>query len=322
MEILTTPEGEADGLPGYDFARHHVTIPTGAGDTPDGGTMRIHYVEAGDPDGRPVVFLHGNPSWSYIWRHQIRAVADAGYRAIAPDLGGMGMSDKPGELGDYSIARHIDWMHSALFDGLGLDDVTFVLHDWGVIIGLRLVAEQPDRVARVVCSNSALPVRDPSEPLPAVVEARGPFVGFQEFARDVPAWEPWTMLSMMMATEPSEELVAAYHAPYPDQALTVASRAFTQLLPTRPDNPMLADNFAAFAVLDRFERPFLTIYSDRDMVAPDGWKPLVERIPGAQGQPHVILTGGGHFLQEDVSEEYNRVLLSWLEATEGPEATG
>jgi haloalkane dehalogenase len=278
--------------------------------------MRIHYVTAGDPAGRPVVFLHGNPSWSYLWRHQIRAVADAGYFAIAPDLGGMGMSDKPSELGDYSVARHVAWMRSALFDELGLDDVTFVLHDWGLIIGLRLVAGFPDRVARVVCSNSGLPVRDPALPLPEVIEASGPFVGFQEFVRDVPQWEPWTMMGMVMATEPSDAVVHAYHAPYPDPSLTIASRAFTQLLPTRPDNPMLGDNWEAFKVLDRFERPFLTIYSDQDIVAPTGYRELVRRIPGAAGQPHVVLAGGGHFLQEDVPEEYNRVLLAWLEDTE------
>jgi haloalkane dehalogenase len=311
MKILTTPDDAADGLQDYDFDRHYVTIPDD-----DGGIMRIHYVTAGDPAGRPVVFLHGNPSWSYLWRHQIRAVADAGYFAIAPDLGGMGMSDKPSELGDYSVARHVAWMRSALFDELGLDDVTFVLHDWGLIIGLRLVAGFPDRVARVVCSNSGLPVRDPALPLPEVIEASGPFVGFQEFVRDVPQWEPWTMMGMVMATEPSDAVVHAYHAPYPDPSLTIASRAFTQLLPTRPDNPMLGDNWEAFKVLDRFERPFLTIYSDQDIVAPTGYRELVRRIPGAAGQPHVVLAGGGHFLQEDVPEEYNRVLLAWLEDTE------
>ena len=314
MQILSSPHDAADGLPGYDFDRHYVTVPCGDGD--GGATMRIHYVEAGDPDGRPVVFLHGNPSWSYLWRHQIRAVADRGYRAIAPDLGGMGMSDKPSEMGDYSVARHVEWMRSALIDELGLEDVTFVLHDWGLIIGLRLVAEVPDRVARIVCSNSGLPVRDPDEPLPDVIEAGGPFLWFQEFARDIPEWEPWTLLGPMMTTPPTEELVAAYHAPYPEQALTVGSRAFTQLLPTRPDNPMLTDNWHAFNLLEGFDRPLLTIYSDQDIVAPLGHRDLVARVPGAAGQPHTVLQGGGHFLQEDLPEDYNAALLDWLEATE------
>jgi haloalkane dehalogenase len=310
--ILATPDGVADGLADFAFSRRFVEVPHGLG---GGGTMRIAVVEAGDPAGRPVVFLHGNPSWSYIWRHQLAAVADAGYRAIALDLGGMGLSDKPAELADYTVARHVAWMRSAIFDALALDDVTFVLHDWGLIIGLRLVAEQPGRVARVVASNSGLPVRDPSQPLPPVIEARGPYAAFQEMVRDAPVWEPWTMLPGCMVTAPSAELTAAYRAPYPDPALTIGSRAFTQLLPTRPDNPMLADNFAALAVLRRFERPVLTIFSDRDIVAPDGWRDLVAWIPGAAGQPHVILEGGGHFLQEDLPEAYSAALCRWLADT-------
>lgn len=310
MRILRTPDGAADGLPDFDVEHGFVTIP----DT-DGGTMRIHVAEAGDPAGPPIVFLHGNPSWSYIWRNQIAAVAALGYRAIAPDLGGMGLSDKPSELCDYSVARHVAWMRSLLVDELDLTDATFVLHDWGLIIGLRVLAEAPERVARVVGSNSGFPVRDPALALPEVIEARGPYVGFQEFVRDVPVWEPWTMLGGCMVTPPSDALTAAYRAPYPDPSLTIGSRAFTQLLPTRPDNPMLADNFAVLPVLEAFDRPFLTIFSDRDIVAPKGYEFLHERIPGTAGQPHVVLEGGGHFLQEDVSPAYNEVLCTWLEAT-------
>lgn len=312
MRILTTPDDAADGLGDFGFPRRYVEVPVGGGHP---GTMRIAVVEAGEPTGRPVVFLHGNPSWSYLWRHQIAAVAAAGYRAVALDLGGMGMSDKPSELTDYSVAGHVAWMGSAIFDALELDDITFVLHDWGVIIGLRLVAEQPGRVARVVCSNSGLPVRDPAKALPPAIEARGPYAAFQAMVRDAPVWEPWTMLPGCMVTEPTEALTAAYRAPYPDPALTVGSRAFTQLLPTRPDNPMLVDNFAALEVLGRFERPVLMIYSDRDIVAPDGWKDLVRWIPGAAGQPHAVLEGGGHFLQEDCAEAYSDVLRRWLGAT-------
>jgi haloalkane dehalogenase len=310
MRILRSPDHAADGLADFDFGRRYLTIPAG-----DGASMRIHLVEGGDPTGHPVVFLHGNPSWSYIWRHQLRAVADAGYRALAPDLGGMGMSDKPSELGDYSVARHVDWMRSALFDVLDLDQITFVLHDWGLIIGLRLVAERPERVSRVVASNSGFLVRDPALALPEVIEARGPYAEFQRFAAGVAVWEPWAMLAGCMSTPPSEELVAAYRAPYPEPSLTIGSRAFTQLLPTRPDNPMVGDNFAALDVLKRFERPFLTVYSDQDIIAPKGYVDLIETIPGAQGQPHVVLRGAGHFLQEDLPHEYSEVLCAWLATT-------
>jgi haloalkane dehalogenase len=310
VRILSTPDGVADALPGYPppSARRYLSIP--AGD--DDGELRVHLVDAGDPSAPPVVFLHGNPSWSYIWRHQIAAVVAAGYRAIAPDLVGMGLSDKPSELGDYTVARHVAWMRSLLFDALDLHDLTFVLHDWGGIIGLRLVGEQPDRVRAVAISNTGLPTRDPDEPLPDVIEASGPFAGVQAFVRDVPRWEPWTMLAGMMVTPPSEALADAYHAPYPDPALTIGSRAFTHLLPTRPDNPMLPDNFLTWQALERFDKPVVTIYSDKDIVAPTGHQAIRARIPGAAGQPHVVLEGGGHFLQEDVPERYSETLVAWL----------
>lgn len=312
MRILTTPAGAAAGLFEYPFASHWLEVPTG-----EGGRLRVHYVDEGPRAGRPVVFLHGNPSWSYLWRRQIAAVAALGYRAIAPDLVGLGLSDKPSEMGDYSVARHVAWMRAALVEQLDLRDMTLVLHDWGGIVGLRILAEFPERVARVVMSNTGLPERDPAEPLPpGPIEASGPFAHFQAMARDLPLWEPWNYLEMSMVTPVREDVRAGYRAPYPEQALTVGSRAFTQLLPTRPDNPMLGDNWRAWRVLERFERPFLTIYSDRDIVAPAAWRSFVERVPGAQGQPHVILEGGGHFLQEDVPEAYNRHLCEWLGATD------
>jgi haloalkane dehalogenase len=310
VKILSTPDDAADEVAGYAAERHYVTIPSG-----DGQDLRVHLVDVGDPTAPPVVFLHGNPSWSYIWRHQIAAVNAAGYRAIAPDLVGMGMSDKPSELDDYTVERHVAWMRSLLYDALDLHDITFVLHDWGGIIGLRLTGEQPDRVARLVVSNSGLPTRDPDEPLPDSIEAEGPYAAFQEMARTAPRWEPWTLLPMVMVTEPNPDVVAGYRAPYPDQPLTIGSRAFTQLLPTRPDNPMLPANYGAWKVLDEFTKPVLTIFSDKDTVAPDGWRAIVERIPGAAGQPHVILEGGGHFLQEDIPEAYNTALVDWLGAT-------
>jgi len=310
MRILTTPLGATAELADYPFSSHYLSVPDG-----DGGRLRIHYLDEGPKTGKPVVFLHGNPSWSYIWRKQIPAVVAEGFRAIAPDLVGMGLSEKPSELGDYSVAHHVRWMRSALIESLGLRDIVFVLHDWGGIIGLRLVAEYPERIAGVAISNTGLPERDPSEPLPpGPLEASGPFADFQRGAREAPVWEPWNMLPMCMATPASEEVCAGYRAPYPDPSLTIGSRAFTQLLPTRPDNPMLPDNWKAWKVLERFEAPFVTLYSDKDLVAPNGWKGFVERVPGAKGQPHEILAGGGHFLQEDLPEAYTAALVAWLRA--------
>lgn len=308
MRILQSPADAVDGLPDYPTERRWIEIPAGDGEH----TLRVNAIDAGLPGAPTVVMLHGNPSWSYIWRHQIGPVVEAGYRVIVPDLVGMGMSDKPSELVDYSVARHVEWMRCLLVDELALSDCTFVLHDWGGIIGMRLAAEQPGLVDRMVISNTGLPFRDINEPLPDDLEATGPFAEFQQMARVVPRWEPWTLLSMTMVTTPTAEQVAGYQAPYPDPSLTIGSRAFTQLLPTRPDNPMYPANYEAWQVLDTWTKPVLTIYSDKDAVAPDGWKPIVERIPGAAGQPHVILEGGGHFLQEDIPEAYTEHLLDWL----------
>ncbi|MGI9604107.1 MAG: haloalkane dehalogenase [Acidimicrobiales bacterium] len=313
MEILRSPADAIDGLAGYPTEHHWVEVPASSdGDGAGSASLRIHLVDANREAESVVVFLHGNPSWSYIWRHQIGAVVDAGYRAIAPDLVGMGMSDKPSEMSDYTVDRHVEWMRSLLVDELGLADVDIVLHDWGGIVGMRLAAENPGLVNRMVISNTGLPFRDVDEPLPEVIEAAGPLADFQEMARTAPVWEPWSLLPMVMVTEPSAEVVDGYRSPYPDPSLTVGSRAFTQLLPTRPDNPMYPANHEAWKVLDTWTKPVLTIYSNKDLVAPDGWKPIVDRIPGAEGQPHVILEGGGHFLQEDIGETYTDALMAWL----------
>jgi haloalkane dehalogenase len=307
MRILRSPDDAIDGLGGYPNERRWVEIPAG-----DGQLLRVHMVDANPDSSSVVVLLHGNPSWSYLWRRQIGPLVEAGYRVIAPDLVGMGMSDKPSDIDDYTVDRHVEWMRALLVDALALADVDMVLHDWGGIIGMRLAAESPGLTRRMVISNTGLPDRDPAEPLPEKIEAEGPYADFQKMARDAPVWEPWTLLPLTTEVEPTEEVVEGYRAPYTDPSLTIGSRAFTQLLPTRPDNPMYPANHEAWQVLDRWTNPVLTIFSDKDSVAPDGWKPIVARIPGAQGQPHVILEGGGHFLQEDIPEAYTDALLSWL----------
>lgn len=311
MRILQSPESAitaVDSLVGYPTERRWVEIPAG-----DGQSLRVHLVDTNPDDSLPVVvMLHGNPSWSYLWRNQVGPLVEAGYRVIAPDHVGMGLSDKPSDLDDYTIERHVEWLRTLLVDELGLANVDMVLHDWGGILGMRLAAENPGLVDRMVISNTGLPDRDPAEPLPDVIEAAGRHADFQKMARDAPVWEPWTMLPLVMVNEPAPDVVEGYRAPYPDPSLTIGSRAYTQLLPTRPDNPMYPANHEAWKVLERWSKPVLTIFSDQDIVAPTGWKAIVARIPGAEGQPHVILEGGGHFLQEDIGDAYTAALVSWL----------
>lgn len=202
MKLLHSPDDAIDGLPGYPAERGWIEIAAG-----DGQTLRVHMVDANPHADAVVVFLHGNPSWSYLWRQQIAAAVEAGYCAIAPDLVGMGMSDKPSKLDDCTVSRHVEWMRSLLMDQLGLSGVDLVMHDWGGIIGMRLAAENPVLVNRMVISNTGLPDRDLDEPLPDVVVARGPYADLQEMAPVVPAWEPLSMLPMVTVTESSTGLV-------------------------------------------------------------------------------------------------------------------
>ena len=308
MDVLEAPDAAVRALPDYPFESRYVAVPREPGSAE---TLRVHYVDEGPRDGRPVVFLHGNPGWTYIWREQVKAAAAAGFRAIAVDHVGMGLSDRPTALDDYTVARHVEWLRAALFEGLDLRDLVFVLQDWGGILGCRLTALDPDRVAGVCCTNTGFPDRDPAIPLPDQIEASGPFAAFQAMAAAAPVWEPWRLLPMVTVTSPGEDVVEGYRAPYAESP-ALGSQAYPALLPTRPDNPMLPDNFEAWKTLERFDRPFVTIFSDQDQIAPDGWKPLVARIPGAKGQPHQILEGGGHFLQEDIPEAYTKAVVDWL----------
>ena len=189
--VYRTPDDRFDNLPDYPFEAHYVEVDG------KGGKLRVHYVDEGPRDGKVVVFLHGNPTWSYLWRKIIPPTAEAGNRVIALDMVGLGKSDKPGEMSDYSVARHVEWMRQAIIEELDLHDITLVMHDWGGIIGLRIVAIHPDRFARLVVSNAGLPSRDPSLPLPDPIPEASGFLGmFQKTVRNTPDWPLWENIQM------------------------------------------------------------------------------------------------------------------------------
>jgi haloalkane dehalogenase len=312
MQCVRTPEECFEKLHEYPFEPHYVEIPD-----LDGGTLRVHYVDEGPRDGAPIVFIHGNPTWSYAWRNVVPVVAAAGYRAIAVDLVGLGRSDKPTEMSDYTIARHVEWMRSALIDVMGLDGITLVLQDWGGIIGLRVLAAHPDKIARVCLANTGMFLRDPEKPIePHELEPSGPFAAFQKMVRETPDWQHWENLRMLTLSDTPDEVIAGYRAPYPEPRFLTGNRQFTQMLATTADNPQLPDNWAAWQVIQRFERPFVTIFTAQDQLSAQGYKPFVEHVPGAQGQPHKILEGGSHFFQEDVVDEWNEALVAWLRTTD------
>ncbi len=301
MESLRTPEDRFVGLPGYPFEPHYAEIDDG-----DGGTLRVHWVDEGPRDGQVVLLLHGEPSWSYLYRTMIPVLTAAGLRAVAPDLVGFGRSDKPASRADYTYQRHVDWLTSTI-DAIGIDGITLVCQDWGGLLGLRLVANEPDRFARVVAANTFLPTGD-GRPSDA-------FLSWQQFSQEVPELPVSGIIKGACVTTPPPEVLAAYDAPFPDESYKEGARQFPLLVPTSPDDPAAPANRAAWEVLSRWTKPFLTAFSDGDPVTRGNDVPLQQRIPGAAGQPHVTLAGGGHFLQEDVGPELAQVTVDLVERT-------
>ncbi|MCW2614414.1 MAG: haloalkane dehalogenase [Frankiales bacterium] len=297
MQTLRTPDDRFADLPGFPYEPRYAT-------TSDG--LRMAYVDEGA--GPVVLLLHGEPSWSYLYRTMIPVLVDAGFRCVAPDLIGFGRSDKPLELGDYTYARHVEWLRSVLFDALDLTDVTLVCQDWGGLLGLRLVAEaessgQGDRFARVCAANTGLP--DGRRRLP---DAWWQFRDFVVRTEDLPIG---FLVASGCAVPMAPEVQAAYDAPFPDAAHKAGPRAFPDLIPQDADNPATADNQRAWEVLEAFEKPFLCAFSDLDPITGGGERMLIGKIPGAAGQPHTTITGGGHFLQEDRGPELARVVADW-----------
>jgi haloalkane dehalogenase len=299
MQVLRTPDERFTNLPDFPFEPHYAEIDDG-----EGGVLRVHYLDEGPRDAAPVLLLHGEPSWSYLYRHMVPPLVAAGHRVIVPDQVGFGRSDKPSEQGDYSYARHVEWMSSLIFGALDLTDITFFGQDWGGLIGLRLVAAQPDRFARVAVGNTGLPTGDrpPSEA----------FLAWQEFSQTAPVFPIGAIINGGTVTELSAEVIAAYDAPYPDDSYKAGARIWPSFVPTSPDDPEAPANRAAWEVLERFDRPFLCCFSDADPITGGGEKAFIGRVPGTAGQSHTTIEGAGHFLQEDAGPQLAQVLIDFI----------
>lgn len=300
MDHVRTPDDRFVGLPDYPFEPNYADVPDGEGDS-----LRVHYLDEGPADAAPVLLMHGEPSWSFLYRHMVPPLVEAGHRVIAPDLVGFGRSDKPTEQSDYTYARHVEWMRALLFDELDLDDISFFGQDWGGLVGLRLVAADPGRFARVAIGNTGLPT------------GHGPasdaFLAWQKFSQEADEFPVGAIIGGATATDLSDEVVAAYDAPFPDDAYKAGARIFPTLVPTSPDDPATADNVAAWEVLSSFDRPFLLAFSDGDPVTKGGDAPFLEKVPGAAGQPHVTIEGAAHFLQEDKGPELAALLIDFID---------
>jgi haloalkane dehalogenase len=301
MKILRTPDERFENLPGYPYDPQYTQVPDG-----DGGTLRIHFVDEGPSDADPVLLMHGEPSWSYLYRKMIPIIVAAGYRVVAPDLVGFGRSDKPSNRDDYAYQRHVDWMQAWLNE-VDITSITLVCQDWGGLIGLRQVADNPDRFSRVVAANTGLPTGDHP-----VTEA---FLKWRKFSQEVPEFDIGFILQGATQTELSDNILSAYRAPFPDESYKEGARIFPSLVPISPDDPAAPANRKAWEVLSTFEKPFLTAFSDKDPVTAGADRILQKLIPGAKGQPHTTIKGGGHFLQEDCGEDFARVVVDFIART-------
>ena len=304
MRTLRTPDERFAGLPGFPLPPRYADVPD-----PDGGSLRVAWVADGPADGPVVLLLHGEPSWSFLYRTTIPVLAAAGLRVVAPDLVGFGRSDKPAEIGDHSYARHVEWLRALLFDVLDLRGVTLLGQDWGGLLGLRLAAEHPERFAAVVAANTGLPTGD--RDMPEV---------WWQFRRAVEKAERLDVGRLVQSgcrrtLTPQER--AAYDAPFPDESFKAGPRAMPLLVPTRPDDPATEANRAAWATLTRSDLPFLCAFSDGDPITAAMEPVLRQSLPGAAGRTHPTITGAGHFLQEDAGEELGEVVAAFVREVHG-----
>jgi haloalkane dehalogenase len=295
VPALRTPDERFSGLLDYAFAPHYTNVGDG---------LRLHHVDEGPADAEVVLMLHGEPSWSYLYRHMVPVFAGTGLRAVAPDLIGFGKSDKPTRIDDYSYQQHVDWLQEWI-EALDLRRITLVCQDWGSLLGLRLAAEHDDRFDRIVVANGFLPTGD-RDPGPA-------FKVWRTFATRSPVLPIGRIVATGTKRRLSRAERAAYDAPYPSARYKAGARAFPRLVPTSPDDPAAPANRAAWERLGAWEKPFLTLFGKLDPILGRADAPLQEHVPGARDQPHARLVGS-HFVQEDVGVEIAERTVAWMRA--------
>ena len=296
QKILRTPEACFANLSDFPYVPHYTEI----------GGLRIAYIDEGPRTAPVVLLMHGEPSWSYLYRKMIPVLLQAGYRVVAPDLVGFGRSDKPARKADYSYLNHVQWM-KAWMERVDLRGATLFCQDWGSLIGLRMAAELPERFARIVLANGGLPT--------GTTETPKAFRIWRAFA----VYSPWFPIGRIVKTgcalglTPQE--IAAYDAPFPSRKYKVAARLFPTFVPTTPDDPERQNNERAWDFFKQCQKPFLTLFSNRDPVTRGGHKMWQKLVPGAQGQAHAVTRGAGHFLQEDKGEEVAQAIDAFIKAT-------
>ena len=294
VDFVRTPDERFADLPDWPYEPRYVDV--------DG--LRMAYVDEGPRDGQAILLVHGEPTWGYLYRRMLPTLLDAGYRTVVPDLIGFGRSDKPTERAAYTYAGHVAWLHS-LVEQLDLRDIVLFGQDWGGLIGLRVAAEHPERFDRLVLANTFLPDGAP---------AGEGFLQWQQASQAMPFLDAGKLLQRAtLARQLTDAEVEAYRAPFPDETHMAGARQFPLLVPTGPDDPAVPANRAAWEVLERWERPVLTLWAPDDIVLGRAQDSLVRRIPGAAGQPHQTFSPAGHFIQDDVGEQLAAAMVAWLQ---------
>ena len=301
METYRTPDDRFEGLPDFPWQPSYAEVSDGAG-----GAIRMAYVDAGPADGPVALLLHGEPSWSFLYRHVVRVLVDAGVRCVAPDLVGFGRSDKPLDPAAHSYARHVEWVRELAFDHLDLPEITLVGQDWGGLIGLRLATEHPDRFARVAAANTGLPTGD--------IDMPEIWWLFHDTVAKADVLDIGRLVGAGCVRGLTDEARAAYDAPFPTEPSKAGPRAMPDLVPTRPDDPASDANRTAWARLGEWDKPFLVAFSDSDPITGAMGPILARHVPGAES---TTIANAGHFLQEDAGEDLGRVVASFM-AAPGP----
>lgn len=301
MKFLRTPSERFNDLEGYAFKENYIGL---GHKNDDGQEMRMHYLDEGEgTNGKVMVLLHGEPSWSYLYRKMIPVFVENGFRVIAPDLIGFGKSDKPINQEDYTYQNHLDWVEP-IFADLGLKNITLFLQDWGGLLGLRLLEKYDSIIDNVVLSNTFLPegLRDPG----------AAFINWQKFALNASEFPVGNVINMGTASNLSKEVLAGYEAPFPDESYKAGARIFPAIVPIEKDNPEAIKNIATWQFLEKYEKPVLTLFGDSDPIMKNAEKVFMKRVPGTKGQPHEIIKQGGHFIQEDKGEELAEKIVQFL----------
>jgi haloalkane dehalogenase len=293
---LRTPDERFANLPGFSFKPHHKDV----------GGYRMHYLDEGPGDAQPILLLHGEPTWCYLYRKMIPLLVSAGYRCVVPDLIGFGRSDKPVDRAVHTYKFHVDRIVE-LVAALDLKRCTFFGQDWGGLIGLRVVTENEGRFARIVVSNTGLPTGE-EQITPA-------FLVWKKMSQQMLELGDMPVGTLVATTAGMPEIKAAYDAPFPDKRFKAGPLMLPQLVPMTPHDPATEANKKAWQVLRQWQKPFLTAFGDADPITRGADKLFQREVPGAMGQPHVTIAGAGHFIQETHASELAKVMIEFMSKT-------